>query len=300
MKYLKLLLFLLLFSNAGFSQKYTPFDLNNGIWRCHFRTRGGMFLFIHGTDYTDDTVNFYCIGDTIFDGVSYKKLYYEGYTQSQNVPRTYMFGYYCGIRNDTLGRKVWYYDSNYGSPGAPHLMYDFNVYGGDSVCNKTMVVLPVSVYLCGKISSIDSVNYCSKYFKRYNLEEGTGRYNELIEGIGSNVGLFPLPGSLWYSNLLCYSERNNNECESCKIFTSVESKPDIGIRVYLNSSGNEINMTSEFMITSLELFNLFGKLIYKANDINTNNAFINISQSGVFFVRAKIAGKIYVKKIVKI
>lgn len=271
------------------SQEYTPFDFDNGEWYCYFSTKGGLFGGGHDTYYATDSVKFFCSGDTLINDTLYKKLYYAGNTSSQIVPKTSVYGYYGAIRNDTANKQVWYYagDHNF-------LIYDFNLINGDSLCNTTEGLLPVTFYFCGKVTSFDSVNYCNKYFRRYNIGG-----QSIIEGIGSDKGLFPVLSSPWFSELICYSEKNDSECESCKInFTNSFDHIIKENTFNINQTNNQLHIFSDYIIESVELFDLSGRRIISNHHLKSNSTDIYIPQKGIYILSIKIDDKIVERKII--
>lgn len=277
------------------SQEYKPFDFDNGEWYCRYVTKGGMFGGGHGIYYATDTVKFFCSGDTIINDTLYKKLFYEGYTSSQFVPRTYISGYYGAIRNDTLNKRVWLHDSFYTFTGSSYIIYDFNVFAEDSICNDVIYPLPITFYFCGIVESIDLVNYCDKYFKKYIIEDN----QSIIEGIGSDKGLLPVKSDNWFSELLCYNERNSMDCESCDINTSnVINLISNESFVCFNQSDNNIYISSDYKIESIELIDLYGRYVIKNYILNSNSFDLCVNQKGVFILRVKFEKGIINKKIV--
>jgi len=269
------------------SQEYTPFNFDNGEWVCEYDVKVGLFGGPYCV-YQVDSVKFFCNGDTIINDTSFKKLYYKGYTDCPT--RTYISGYYGAIRNDILNKRVWFNQEN-----GNFLIYDFNIHVGDSVCNRT-VFLPVSFDFCGIVISIDSVMYCNRYFKRYNAIDFLNNVHSIIEGIGSPHGLFTT--SAWFSDLLCYSEVNNSACPPCKPFLSIANKISNKINIYVNQGNDQIDITSEDKIASIELFDINVKLVYSLNNINVYKTSVSVYQKGVYILRVRIADKYIIKKIV--
>ncbi|MBW6535822.1 MAG: T9SS type A sorting domain-containing protein [Mariniphaga sp.] len=277
------------------SQEYKPFDLDNGEWYCRYVTKGGMFGGGHDTYYATDTVKFFCSGDTIINDTLYKKLYYEGYTSSQIVPRTYISGYLGAIRNDTVSKRVWLYDSFYSLTSSSYIIYDFNLIQGDSICNDVLFPMPITFYFCGKVESIDSVNYCNKYFRRYNTESN----QSIIEGIGSDKGLLPIGSGLWNSNLLCYREKNNSNCESCDIIsTNIANLPINENTINVYQETNQLHISSEHLMESIDLVDLSGRYIIRLHSIKRNSTDLFIAQKGIYILRVKIDDKILSRKII--
>ena len=296
MKLLGCILLITLNSILAKSQEYIPFDFDNGEWYCRYETKGGLFGGGHGINYATDSVKFFCSGDTTVNDTLYKKLYYIGNTSSENVKKTYISGYYGAIRNDILKKQVWFYVDNksflkpYIGNGS-FLMYDFNIINGDSMCNAANYPLPLNFYFCGKLESIDSLRYCNKYFRKYNLDH----YQSIIEGIGSDKGLFPGP---WQSNLLCYMEKSNGDCERCNLnFTSINYNTLNDDLINIIQKNNDLQISSNYIIESVELVDLSGRYILKADGIGCNSANIYVNQMGIYIIKVKIDNKILSRKI---
>lgn len=290
MKLLTFILLTLLSSIFLKGQEYIPFNFDDGEWYCRYFTKGGMFGGGHGINYATDSVKFFCSGDTIVNDTLYKRLYYMGYTSSEMVAKKYISGYYGAIRNDTLKKQVWF-NNGYGS----FLIYDFNIVNGDSMCNTSIYPLPATFYFCGKIESIYSLKYCNKYFRKYNLE-----YDQsIIEGIGSDKGLFPVKSAPWYSDLLCYMEKSNNDCEECNMNFTTGINYTLNDNIFnINQIDNNLQIYSDYIIESVELVDLSGRHILKADGLGCNSTNIYVTQKGIYIIKVKVDNKILSRKIV--
>jgi hypothetical protein len=269
------------------SQNYTPFNFDSGVWVCRYDVKVSLF----GGPYCGeqiDSVMFYCNGDTVINDTVFKKLYYKGYTTCPS--RSYISGSYGAIRNDTITKKVWW------NVGENYLIYDFDINVGDSVCSTT-VFLPISFDFCGIVLSIDSVMLCNRYFKRFNAIDYMNNVHSIIEGIGSPNGLFTT--STWFSDLVCYSEANNNSCPLCEPFLAVQNNSVNQTTVNVNQENDQVFVTSDEIISYLEIVDIAGKKVCSINNINDRKASAVIFQKGVFILKVGIGNKIIVKKIVK-
>lgn len=289
MKSLIVIIFVFFISFLVNGQDYKPFDLENGEWYCRYSTKGGMFEVGHDTYYAIDSVKFFCSGDTLINDTLFKKLYYTGFTSSQIVIRTHISGYYGAIRNDTANKQVWFNDGNLSYP-----IYDFNINVGDSICNKVVYPLPVTFWLCGIVEFIDSVNYCGKYFKRYNIQGD----KKIIEGIGSDKGLFPVFSSPWFSDFICYSEKGNSECNSCNInFTKIDKHLIDPNEINIYQTNDQIFISSNSIISSINLIDLSGRIIYRNDEINSINTNFHIDKKGIYIIEVIVSNDIINKKI---
>lgn len=176
-------LFFILFCNITvFCQKYVPFPTENAEWNVMYSS------YSEGTGHKTVSITNYSLrGDTLVDGVKYKKVCVKSGSPEQ--PTYFLTGL---IREQN--KKVFYIGNSYGGPmyisgrqqikkvnecnfsestqsEVEILLYDFNVKVGDNV--------QLGFYRC-TIQSIDSIKIGDSYRKRYN----TG-YDEYVEGIGS-------------------------------------------------------------------------------------------------------------------
>ena len=126
-------------------------------------------------------------GDTIINSTNYIKLYsasahrngFDSY--SQDSP----FGYSCAFRNDTNNR-AYIFPAN---DSIEHLWYDFNLSVGDTLPENPKWYSTKFLNTGDNIivTSIDSIAYCNKYYKRYvfntmfpNLVREAGFTGDLI------------------------------------------------------------------------------------------------------------------------
>ncbi len=269
-------------------QSYKPFNLEKGIWYCKYLTKGGLFGVYHGPNYATDSVKYFCNGDTIINDILFKKLFYEGYSSSQNVPRTYFEGYSGAIRNDTLNKKVYFLESGLEPDyeGAKIPLYNFDLGVGDRIGINCF--LPHESI---RVTSIDSVLFCNQYHRRFITSTG----DDIIEGIGSVYGLFQLNCPLANGWLICYQEKENEECVDCNLFTLSEDFTNI-FKIYPNPTNGKIQISPDNNIQSIEIYDFQGKLIVeKTNDFEE----ITLKNSGVYIFRIKSNNKLFIHKVVK-
>ncbi len=279
----------LILANIGNCQSYKPFNFDKGIWYSKYVTKGGWFGVFHGPVYVTDSVKYFCNGDTLISDILYKKLFCEGYSSSQNVSSTYFSDYLGAIRNDTVNRKVYFlgngFDSNYEGSKIP--IYDFDLGIGDTTgtsCLESHEIITVT--------SIDSVLYCNQYYRRFNTSSG----DDIIEGIGSVFGLFPLNCPLANAWLICYQELDNNECIDCNIFTlSAHEYPNL-FKIYPNPTSGKIRIVPDKNIQSVEIFDIQGKMV---DEITFDFENIVIKDNGIFIFKIKTNDKVFTYKVVK-
>lgn len=183
----------------GQTNVYHPIPESGAMWREYF---GGFQ--VNCRDYQLTVTD-----DTIINGNVFHKLQYYGVTHwvdytgncmSQfSGPYTYESGAY---RNDSLNRKVYYWDTYSGE----QLLYDFNLELNDP--------LPECFgyrYSDGTdtayVSSIDSVMVNGQYHKRFAISNSYSiDYVYLIEGVGSTFGFTAslTPPFEFGSSLICF------------------------------------------------------------------------------------------------
>ncbi|RLD62174.1 MAG: hypothetical protein DRJ01_06600 [Bacteroidetes bacterium] len=300
MKNFILISLLIIFCQNLLSQEYVPFDFKNGIWVCkeaYFGEEG----FTYG-------IQFYTKGDTIINGNLYQKLhqfriksdFYYMYPDTSQ-------GYYGAIRNNS-NKQVEYVNQD---DTIPEIIYDFNLNLGDTIKNGYGKYEEHKLI----VMSIDSVNYCGKYHKRYNLND-TSIYNpnystlinqSLIEGIGFNSGLI----NPWFhqfeveTRLVCYTEKNNDYCEPCDLLSSIKPiNTKNSIKIYPNPSLGKINIDVENIDANkqfeIKIIDLSGKIIYKKT-CKTKSLQIDMSNqsSGIYNAIITTKNNIYCKQFVK-
>ena len=286
MRMLSIVICLLLISRIGVSQKYTPFDFSKGTWVCGYYTKGGVFG-NYGTRYVNEEIKFYCQGDTLISDTAYRKLYYVGYSLCENSDSVKnISGYFAAVRNDSINKRVWS-KKHYQSV----ILYDFNLDVGDSIafcCSEPNA----------RINSIDSVLYCDKYHKRFNYRDANNYGQFIIEGIGSSYGLFPVNCLTSFSYLICYSEKNN-VCDTCKTHAKIKEVSPIRLSVYPNPTSDNINISSEAILSSIEIFDLTDRLVYVNYYVHSNKIEIHIQQRGIYILKVRINEETIVTKLIK-
>jgi hypothetical protein len=168
------ILFILL-TKVSFAQTYRPIPESKVIWKVLF------------WDYSVFPCNlweiryYYLDGDTILNSYSYKKLYLKtDYLTCTHV--NYPWGFYGGIRQDTLNKLVYY---NLITFNHDSLLYDFNLHLNDTVNNPNLSPYTQTV------DNIDSIQLTDgSYRKTFRLSPGGCGQDKLIEGIGSEAGIF--------------------------------------------------------------------------------------------------------------
>jgi hypothetical protein len=250
-------------------------------------------------NYEGGEIYYYLKGDTTLGGHIYHKVFLkELYTT--NCPPNPINYYgsndtvhpYAYLRDTLKQIRQWQADDS--------ILYDFNLSIGDSV-------FPGIYYNSGcrlKITAIDSIPVSNYYRKRFTYADSTGSIsNYLYEGIGWSTGLFPNTdpcpdvSTLTVYNLTCYGlndtawypTHNGAPCTvpNFTIGTKELQKNSEEISIYPNPSDGIFSISqNEPNKLVLEIFNVFGELIYKTNTARPRTI-IDLSKQpkGIYFVR---------------
>lgn len=249
---------------------------------------------------------YYFDGDTIIDSKRYSKLYrseidttVEWCLDLNYFPEFPDSGYVGAIREDTAANANFIM---FAGTTIDSLLYDYNLEVGDSL-RGAMVVYSAKRPV---VTSIYSVVIDGSYHKRWNFSAITfpwpePEYPYLIEGIGSNVGLFE---HVWsynldfrLRNLVCLKRgqsivfESDHESEFGCNFVSIEEHQVASqqMAIYPNPSKGEFQMTTNIKEPmNVVVFNLVGQTVYSKANV-TSNTVINIRDitSGIYFVSFK-------------
>lgn len=150
-------------------------------------------------------------GDTILDGVAYKKLYdgnvVEGFLREEN--------------GKVLGKVGSYYDDYDTSDWSSHLVYDFSLGKGDTTVSHD--------YFRLNVNTVDTILVDGEPYRRlgigfYSYSGGGTDYSKgnireyWVEGIGSDVGPDPGPGFDWVTS--SYMTFDSCKVDGKLLFTS--------------------------------------------------------------------------------
>ncbi len=249
---------------------YIPFDFENGIWRFE----GGTF----GEEPEWDDSQIYVSGDTIINNEHYKKLY--NYTIiRRNFPplERIVYGYIGAIRN-MEGKKVGFisYEDSEES-----IIYDFNLIVGDTLrdVNEDVAV----------VTSIDSMEYCGVFHKRFNLNVENSEPQFLVEGIGYSSGLvYPFFYQFEITNTLkCYTIKDSTACETCDLLLADKLiSKDISFSLFPNPNNGNFTIKTEEEIVEVKIFDMMGLLVYQEYNVIGIEGFNNDIQlaSGVYWL----------------
>lgn len=244
-------------------QEYIPMDFENGRWFVEVFQKGGY----------QEWIQYYCKGDTIIDGKEYHKLYLNKLSLKPNQEFDEMdtiIGWNFGAIRNGENKQVLFKNPIFDSVT---VIYDFNLSVGDTIYGLQDNFI---------VNSIDSVEYCGKYHKRYIQRAGGGVMDEtLTEGIGFSTGLlgylyqyYNFENTRW---LYCYTEKGNEECASCDNLLSV-SDIDIKTLIYPIPAKDNVVIKSTKPIYRVRILDLAGiTVLFKDYD-------------DLFFIEESIAG----------
>jgi len=256
-------------------QEYSPFNFAEGIWICNYHLHNEQPIGIESLNY-----QYYTEGDTIINSTEYFKFYRYGFV-SWSIPQTDTINDYIGaIRNNDAKQVIWV---NHGDT-VQKIIYDFNLGIGDTIKrgygNEDNLI----------VRTIDSIEFCGKYFKRFNLNDSVMINQALIESIGFNSGLID-PFFNQHENtsaLECYIEVNNANCLHCDLLLSTHSIVDIDLGVTLvpNPCTDYIEVISPVELKFIWIFDSNGRILQKFTQINDTRIRFSTKEytSGVYIM----------------
>jgi len=248
----------------------------------------------------DGLWEYFASGDTIVNGLSYKKILKRDLVITQNGPpfeaeEDYqLFGL---IRDDTINKKVYAIqlleNYNFCPVAEEYLLFDFSLNIGDTV---NLCIHPDFFdFVIQDISTSTVLGFTTRIFTSWE---------SLYEGMGSNYGLFedmfaPFKKNkrYVYSTFLYYYCRE----EPCNLFVStdyhMESK---SVEVYPNPTNSILNIKNDYN-TKINRISIYNSLGQKQIEIyqNTNQIDISKLKNGVYFIEFETDGKHIRKKIIK-
>ena len=263
----------ILFPFRSFAQDEV-FPTKDAIWNIYIPERGAMV-----------TSHYYgFVGDTVFDGLSYRKLYLLKDSVLIENPENVYVG---GVR--VSGKKVYMRptDTATGKLLEEFLMYDFSMKAGDEIHfgkwprfildYQDITFANVSPYLddmTGYVISIEEID------RGREFEIVSGGYDTWIEGVGSLLGLFFTPAPIpigkqrWVdlpygqrSALLCLKvgdkiRYKDPGCEECMEVLNVSE--NVVIPVTVRQIGNRrlsIQSSENSLPLRFELLSLSGQIM---------------------------------------
>ena len=247
--------------------------------------------------------------DTIIESETYKKLYFF----TDNVFDSSTAECIGGLRENEQ-KKVYYKGGDItGGIITPGLIYDFSLSVGDTFPNGNPPYFPIIF----EVKNIDTIYHAGAQRRRFEIGEmgdtSSSPYivAQIIEGIGNTQGLmYDMSWNLtvcdfWGKNR-CY-EHNGvllfhnysstvEDCITPLVGLNEIKLEDNSIVLYPNPANNQVNISSENIINSIEVFNSLGQSVYKSN-IKSREKIIDINSlsKGVYVIGVN-TDKGYIKK----
>ena len=244
--------------------------------------------------------------DTLIEGDTYKKLYW--FQDSIFNP---LIAECIGGLRENFQKQVFYKGKggyNY-EEWVNGLICDFSLSVGD-----TFTLNPYDYYV--KVIAIDTVEINNILRKEISIGgnfEGSQEVFKFIEGIGNNLGLlfdnimsFITGGGS--GKLLCYEHNGDlqymaddiTNCNNPYVGLSNILAEDNPISLYPNPTNKDVNISSENIINSIEIFNFLGQSVYKTN-VKSREKIIDINSlsKGVYIIGVSTDMGYIRKKLIK-
>lgn len=251
-KFLILFIFLISFTVDAQTQVYHSFPDSNAYW-CQ------TTQWFDGTcDHTRNATSFFG-NDTIINALVYHQIQESGYEYSTLCGSGgYVYACCLPIRQDTLQRKVFYYDL---FNQTEKIMYDFNLQVGDTL-NESKVIWGNTGDI-HVITSIDSIKINGLFRKRFNYN-GSFLFGcpdtSIIEGIGSISGLTAAPSTCfeYFASLTGFKQNGiiiyPDSLAYCVVISGSENLTNTtNLNVYPNPLVDELNVVNTHQNESSEI-----------------------------------------------
>lgn len=311
MKKIILILLLISFFSETRTQTYFPFQTDTAQWN--------VDSYDGSRDRSYQYTYFYFInGDTIIDTIQYSKIY-RSKAAYDTIIDTIGAYYQGGLREDNNKHiyfkpgEMWqYFSLNCGTDYMSIdelLLYRFDITVGDTFRLNQYS----SNSFLHTVLNIDSILIGSEYRKRYKIQsDNYALFNDYwIEGLGSQFSPF---GPFCYffegwDRLLCYRDPNTNyvghynEEEECigYVVGNVESLIH-KINIYPNPAKSIVNIETynKEKIININIYNLFGQLVFNKNriDIAINQVDISSLQHGLYIIEIKLNNLLIRQKLI--
>ncbi|HLG35036.1 MAG TPA: T9SS type A sorting domain-containing protein [Bacteroidia bacterium] len=308
-KVLLLIFFAACVEAQGQTSVYHPFPDSNAVWNVYSWACcwGGCPPPPTGNPIIgEESYSYFIQGDTLINGNSYHKIYQSGtghiycaYGNSINNYYSWNDTYRGGIRQDTVGKKIYYINGF-----QECLLYDFSLSVGDTFYD-CLSYNPI-------LTSIDSILIGTNYRKRFNFP--LPAYS-VIEGIGSMSGLLEpiFPGVESYSDLICFSQNGQtlypDTTSLCQIITSTDNHlaQEITFSIFPNPATNQLTISipihrEQFAIKEIEIYDVLGEKVFKSQILNPDSQIsVDVSSlaPGIYFVRVRTEKGSVAKKLIK-
>ena len=324
----KLLLFILFpavcFSVKSQSSVYHKFSDTTASWAIDITTGTCMGYC--------NSILYQMNGDTIFNSLTYKKIYRTTYYLTNQFMQPIQYfplqstTYQGALREDTINKKVYF---RIDTASADTLLYDFNLNIGDTL-PPTFCVIENTYPDTFIVTGFDSLAINGDYHKVFLLNNTTMSYGNtwgtpwLIEGVGSNRGLIEDIYDFFEGgpSLRCYSRNDitytfgytpaptppnsSTPCEIVPLAVNEIDYPELLISISPNPSNGFFTISSQEKITSIEIYNTLGELIFSSElrtpNLPTGQAGTELDlrskPKGIYFVKVQCGDKVSKQKIV--
>ncbi len=251
--------------------------------------------------------------DTLIDNETYKKVYY--FTDSVFNP---LAANCIGGLRENEQRQVFYKGEALHECVSQGMIYDFSL----SVEDTFMVEWSDNIY---KIASIDTIIIDNIKRRKFSIAllipELDTTFNEYIlidkwiEGIGSSNGLL---FNIWYAGVNCFNGGVNRcyeyngelqyhdylygieDCITPYLGLNEIKLEDNSITLFPNPTSMDVNISSENIINSIEVFNSLGQKVYQTNvKAKGKTIDINSLSKGVYIIGVNTDKGYSRKKLVK-
>jgi hypothetical protein len=311
MKKLLLLIFLS-FSFRLFAQPnaYRPFPEDSALWIVDWVTPHNNPPILRDV--------YIMHGDTIFNNVSYNKIYKESNVYNYPYgPSTVSSAYkYIGaMRQDSTNKKVFFRSD---TMSTDTLLYNFNLKIGDTL-SATYLKLGSGMFNPVVVTNIKDTLINGIHHNRFIFNHSS-IYGNLIEGVGSDCGLFEMGAHFEGGpSMNCFKTHDISPIQligvdthgnyhygqyPCgyyfSISTGVRNEESGSFQFELSPNPSTgliaINSSEKFQYS---VYDVFGRLVLESTDIN-QRTFLNLSgyPKGIYFVRGKAGGNFFSKKII--
>jgi len=277
-------LFLHLICFYGNSQTYNPLVLENAQWK--------IIQDDDPTPWIDSQGGWLIRGDTLIDGVAYKKLFEKIFQEpfSNIITNQWLYGF---LREDTINRRVYVLESPPGfygcdSASQEYLLFDFSYEVGDTS------------QMCLHTEQIESYLIDTTLWYIYGADRRIFQFSSsaaFIEGIGHEFGLLESPvismsGGPYFS-LEEYCLGTDEECNV--VYVKIDEKEQIpNYQVYPNpfrgyfyiKDISDLNEDIKYSVNDV-----MGKEIV-SGEMPANSEFqINLKEPGLYFLQIRRQGE---------
>jgi hypothetical protein len=293
----------LMFATNGFCQTYHPIPLDSVYW---VELHQGPYMGGGGVCIQSNYDYIYPAGQVTINSLLYTEfrsrtlIEYDhlGPPPSTCPPNSNLVPdySYAFIRNDSINKKVWMYDSI--NTHSDILLYDFDISMGDtidllngynSICSDTFT-----------IGNIDSVNIGGAYRQRYKIMTSGMGWGTIymIEGVGSNYGLaFNLYCPFEYtSHLICYHYKQFGyaqvNSDYCTTTLKIENEVINALSIVRPIGPDQFEIINpENHKIAIECYDISGKFILKRSFYESGTIDFSNNSTGIYLMYITVDGQ---------